>query len=207
MVIAAGVVWNIATSFPLDLVLKKIPFRYCGLCLKYSERIEALAARHDNPLRFQPQAVIKCFLAMINGMFESKHIISLGGQWDAHVKKSFIERMKSQGADVHNMAAAELMHCKFFYMAVEDVEALRKFSTAIGPSATHSIPKREFLSAVPRCGATGDGKKRVLVRQTFESLVQLGFDLASKDFVLIDPLNEDASREYHDLFRSEGEAS
>ena len=51
-----------------------------------------------------------------------------------------------------------------------------------------------------QCGATDDGKKRVLVRETFEVLVQLGFDLASKDFVLIDPLNEDALREYHDRF-------
>ena len=54
---------------------------------------------------------------------------------------------------------------------------------------------------------TKNGKKRVLVRQTFEGLVQLGFDLASKDFVLIDPLNEAALKRFHDYFRPEEEAS
>ena len=87
------------------------------------------------------------------------------------------------------------------------MEALKKFSTAIGPSVMNTIAKREFLSAVPQFGATDDGKKRVLVRQTFEGLVQLGFDLASKDFVLIDPLNEAALKRFHDYFRPEEEAS
>jgi hypothetical protein len=54
---------------------------------------------------------------------------------------------------------------------------------------------------------TEEGKKRVLVRQTFEGLVRLGFDLASKDFVLVDPLNEDALQPFSDWFLAEEEAS
>ena len=196
--------WNIATSFPPVLVLEKIPLHdACGLCLSYSEHIEALASRNDNPLRFHPQAAIKSFLDMTGTMFESAYIYSY-----TDVKKSFVEMMKSRGAKTGKMnSAAQVYYCQFFYMAVEDIEALRKFSTAIGPSTAYSIPKRELLSAVPQCGAADDGKKRVLVRQTFESLVQLGFDLASKDFVLIDPLKEAALEKMHSLFRSEEEAS
>ena len=52
-----------------------------------------------------------------------------------------------------------------------------------------------------------DGKKTVFARQTFEGLVELGFDLASKDFLLIDPLDEDGLQSIHCMFRSEGEAS
>ena len=85
---------------------------------------------------------------------------------------------------------------------------LKKFSTAIGPSVMNAVPKRELLSTLHPLGKVAkDGKKSVLVRQTFESLVQLGLELASKDFVLIDPLNEAALQRYHHLFRSEEEAS
>lgn len=51
--------------------------------------------------------------------------------------------------------------------------------------------------------ATKNGTKRVLVRQLFDTLVQLGFDLASKAYALIDPLEERALQSYHALFRSE----
>jgi hypothetical protein len=68
----------------------------------------------------------------------------------------------------------------------------------------NSIPKLELLSAL-YLEATKDGKKHVLARQTFESLVELGFNLASEDFILIDPLNEVALENYHHMFRSEEE--
>ena len=88
------------------------------------------------------------------------------------------------------------------------MEALKQLSTIIGPSIMNSIPKRELLSAVRPLGkATEDGKKNVLARQTFESLVQLGLDLASEDFVLVDPLTEDALQKYHRYFHSGEEAS
>ena len=54
--------------------------------------------------------------------------------------------------------------------------------------------------------AMDDGKKTVFARQTFEGLVELGFDLASKDFLLIDPLDEDVLQNYHNQFRTEEEA-
>ena len=96
----------------------------------------------------------------------------------------------------------------FFYIPVKDMDALKQLSTIIGPSIMNSIPKRELLSAVRPLGkATEDGKKNVLARQTFESLVQLGLDLASEDFVLVDPLTEDALQKYHRYFHSEEEAS
>lgn len=66
-----------------------------------------------------------------------------------------------------------------------------------------SIPKRDLLSALTWLEAMDDGKKTVFARQTFEGLVELGFDLASKDFILIDPLKEAAFEHYHYLFRSE----
>ena len=84
------------------------------------------------------------------------------------------------------------------------LEDLKKFANAIGPSVMNSITKRELLSALD-LKATNDGKKHLLARQTFESLVELGFDLASKDFVLIDQLNEVVLENYHHLFRSEEE--
>ena len=83
---------------------------------------------------------------------------------------------------------------------------LKKFAAAIGPSIMNSIPKRELLSAL-YLKATKDGKKHVLARQTFESLVELGFNLALENFILIDPLNEVALENYRDMFRSEEEAS
>ena len=88
------------------------------------------------------------------------------------------------------------------------MKALKKFSAAMGPSTMSSIPESELLSSITLLGAMReDGKKSVLVRQTFEGLVQLGFDLASKDYVLIDPLNEAALEDYRRWFRSEEEAS
>ena len=95
---------------------------------------------------------------------------------------------------------------EFHYVSIRDMWALKKFSTAIGLSVMNDVPKRELLSTLHPLGKVAkDGKKSVLVRQTFESLVQLGFDLASKDYVLIDPLNEDALEDYHHLFRSRSE--
>ena len=63
-------------------------------------------------------------------------------------------------------------------------------------------PNKEWMT-----NTTKDGRKHVLFRQTFESLVQLGFDLASREFVLVDPLDEEALRDYYDVFSSEEEAS
>ena len=192
--------WNIFTSFPPALVLGKIPERH-SMCLSYSERIEALATRHDNPLRFQPQAVVKCFLAMTNAMLSAGNVDS-----GRDIGNSFIERMKSRGGRVDIFDGDSFV--SFYFMQVKHMEALKKFATAIGPSVMNDVPKRELLSALhPLDMVAKDGKKSVLVRQTFESLVQLGFDLASKDYVLIDPLNEDALEDYHHLVRSEEEAS
>ena len=82
--------WNIATSFPLALVLGKIPEVH-SMCPSYSGRIEALATRHDNPLRFQPQAVVKCFLAMTQTMLSAGNVNP-----GRDIDNSFIERMKSR---------------------------------------------------------------------------------------------------------------
>ena len=193
--------WNIVTSFPLDLVLKKIPEYYgFNLCLNYSERIEALAARHDNPFRFKPQAAIECFLAITKEMFSTGRVFS-GGD----IENSFIERMKSQGGEIDEVDVG--FRVEFYYISVEDMKALEKCFTDIVPSVMSSVLKRELLSAVPLCGATKNGKKRVLVRQTFESFVELGFDLSSKDFVLMDPLKETALETFSDHFRFEEAAS
>ena len=201
--------WNVTTSFPLELVLEQIPKRHFfrSVCLDYSERIEALATRHDKPFLLQPQAVFKCFLAMTKAMIASGRVDSpreSRGEFDDE-KKSFIQRIESQGGWYNR--SGSVSRVSFHFISVKNMEALKKFSTAIGPSVMNTIAKREFLSAVPQFGATDDGKKRVLVRQTFEGLVQLGFDLASKDFVLIDPLNEAALKRFHDYFRPEEEAS
>ena len=127
--------WNIVSSFPLDFVLKKIPVYYgFGLCLNYSERIEALAARHDNPLLFQPQAVIKCFLTMINNMFTFGHLFS---RRDGGRKNSFIERINSQGGriqTVENTPGIYVMAFTFFFIPVKYMEALKRCLTVIGPS-------------------------------------------------------------------------
>ena len=190
--------WNIFTSFPPALVLGKIPERH-SMCLSYSERIEALATRHDNPLRFQPQAVVKCFLAMTKAMLSAGNVDS---------GRDFIGRMKSQGGKLTSFLwSAGIGHgVEFYYVSIRDMWVLKKFSTAIGPSVMNAVPKRELLSTLHPLGKVAkDGKKSVLVRQTFESLVQLGFDLASKDYVLFDPLNEDALDDYHHLFRSRSE--
>ena len=192
--------WNIATSFPLALVLGKIPEVH-SMCPSYSERIEALATRHDNPLRFQPQAVVKCFLAMTQTMLSAGNVNP-----GRDIDNSFIERMKSRGGKVDIFDGDSFV--TFYFMQVKHMEALKKFSTAIGPSVMNDVPKRELLSALhPLDMVAKDGKKIVLIRQTFESLVQLGFDLASKDYVLIDPLKEAALGYYHHLVRSEEEAS
>ena len=202
--------WNIVASFPLDLVLKKIPTSYgSGLCLEYSERIEALATRHDNPLLYRPQEVARCFLAMAKEMFKYGAIDSEGEFAD--VKKSFIERIKLQGGQTgkrRQRHGAELF-VPFHYIPAKDTEALKKLSAAIGPSVMSSLPKREILSTVSLPSWIDfEHGKTVFVRQTFESLVELGFDLASTDFVLIDPWNEAALRSYQHLFRSsEEEAS
>ena len=202
--------WNIVASFPLDLVLKKIPTSYgSGLCLEYSERIEALATRHDNPLLYRPQEVARCFLAMAKEMFKYGAIDSEGEFAD--VKKSFIERIKLQGGQTgkrRQRHGAELF-VPFHYIPAKDTEALKKLSAVIGPSVMSSLPKREILSAVSLPSWIDfEHGKTVFVRQTFESLVELGFDLASTDFVLIDPWNEAALRSYQHLFRSsEEEAS
>ena len=190
--------WSIATSFPLNLVLEKIPFRYeCGLCLSYSKRIEALVTRHDKPFLCQSQALTKCFLAMTKAMVRFGYIDS-----GRAIDNDFIARMKSQGGLHSRHSKSDSV--KYHYILGKDMEALKKFSTAIGPSVMKSIPRLELdLSDVSWiCKTKGNGK-RILVRQTFESLVQLGFDLASKDFILIDPLKEAAFEHYHYLFRSE----
>ena len=210
---------NVVTSFPLDLVLKKIPTFYCGLCLNRSERIEALATRHDNPLRFQPQAITKCFLAMAG---EMSFVINMSSHPDRNegyltvsksgktiVQSSFIERIESFIERIESQGGRHVIdewsnRVYFNAIPVKDMEDLKKFANAIGPSVMNSITKRELLSALD-LKATNDGKKHLLARQTFESLVELGFDLASKDFVLIDPLNEVVLENYHHLFRSEEE--
>ena len=187
--------WNTATSFPPELVLETK--RKNCLCLCFSKRIQAFVTRHDNPLPLHPQAAIKCFLVTTRAMLKIGHVRSGRGVYKDH----FVERIKSQGG-WHTRGGVVLFH----YIPVKDMEALKKLAACIGPSAVNSIPRHELLSALSPLHvdeATDDGKKRVLVRQTFEGLVQLGFDLASKDFVLIDPLNEIALREYHFRFRSE----
>ena len=212
--------WTMATSFPPALVMEKVPYLHTsGLCLSYSERIEALATRHDNPFLSQSQAATKCFIYMAKEMLSSGYVHPNDGV----AARSFIKRMKSQGGKVCNTLTGEDyfgVHCfvRFYFMKYDDMEALRKFSAAIGPSVMNSVPKSELLCAVSPLGeAAEDGKKPVLVRQTFESLVQLGFNLASKDSVLIDPLNEPAFlidpleeaglQKYHRYFHSEEEAS
>lgn len=151
-------------------------------------------------------------LAMTKGMLDSVTIFS---RRDDGENYPITERIKYQGGKVNKLGGylGQVMgideeYITFFYMPVKDMEALKQLSTTIGPSIMNSIPKRELLSAVRPLGkATEDGKKNVWVRQTFESLVQLGLELASKDFVLIDPLNEAALQRHHHLFRSEEEAS
>ena len=195
--------WAMVTSFPPEFVLKKIPEHFGrGFCLPHSECIDALASRHDNPLRFHPQAAIKYFLATTKGMIRRSKYRYTGRDID----NSFIERIASEGGKIGKVDTASSV--TFYFMTVKDMELLKRISAAIGPSVINSIPKDELLSAVSwLCEDTKDGKKPVLARQTFESLVQLGFGLASKDFVLIDPLTEDALTTYRPLFRSEGEAS
>ena len=118
---------------------------------------------------------------------------------DRGIEDSFERIKKSQGGEVDKMGEDRFVD--FHYMKEKDMEALKKFSTAIGPSVMNSIPMRELLSAVYPLGkATEDGKKRVLVRQIFESLVELGFELASKDFVLVDPLEETALKQFYNRF-------
>ena len=204
--------WNIVTSFPPALVLKNIPMR-SSLCLSYSKRIKALATRHDNPLLSKPREILmKFLLTMINGMLDYVPIFS---RLDDGENYPFTERIKYQGGKVNKIGGwtgqgidEDFENITFFYIPVKDMEALKQLSTIIGPSIMNSIPKRELLSAVRPLGkATEDGKKNVLARQTFESLVQLGLDLASEDFVLVDPLTEDALQKYHRYFHSEEEAS
>ena len=195
--------WDITTSFPPAMVLGEIPLRFTeGLCLSYAERIDALATRPDNPLIFQPQEnITECFLRTGEEMFGSGSIYPEGD-----LENSFIERVKSQGGYIEEVDDGFCVD--FHYISVNHMKALKKMAIAIGPSVINSIPKRELLFFLhPLNRTTEDGKKRVLVRQTFESLVQLGFDLPSKDFVLIDPLEERALQNYHALFRSEEEAS
>jgi len=197
--------WNIITSFPPELVLGNIPFLYEGsLCLSYSQRIEALATRHDNPLRFQSQEnITKCFLLTAEAMFES---VYMHYGCDSGTNHSFLERMKSQGGNIEEVDDGFFV--EFHFMSGSAMEALKKMATAIRPSVMSSIPKSSLLSFLHPLGkATKNGTKRVLVRQLFETLVQLGFDLASKDYALIDPLEERALQSYHALFRSEEEAS
>ena len=203
--------WNIVTSFPPALVLENIPMR-SSLCLSYSKRIEALSTRHDNPFLHEPRAILVLFLlAMTNGMLDYVPIVS---RLDDGENYPFTERIKYQGGKVSKIGGyfgqgidEDVEYVTFLYIAVKDMEALKQLSTIIGPSIMNSIPKRELLSVVRPLGkATEDGKKNVLARQTFESLVQLGLDLASEDFVLVDPLTEDVLQKYHHYFHSEEEA-
>ena len=200
--------WNIVTSFPPALVLKKVPYLhtsgFASLCLSYSERIEALATRHDNPFLSQSQAVTECFLAMTNSMLTPFIIYPKGD-----LENSFFERMKSRGGRVDIIGEdGEDYFVTFHFMKIKHMESLKKFAAFIGPSVINSIPKHEFFSAVRKLrNAAGNDKKNVLARQTFENFVQLGLDLASEDFVLIDPLEEAGLQKYHRYFHSEEEAS
>ena len=201
---------NVIASFPLALLLENTPLRYTsGLCLSYAERIEALAARHDNPLRLQPQAAIACFLGMAEEMISNVPIYSGG-----HIgKNSFIESIESQGGQILSEKRLDgdySFYIQLYFMSVKDIEVLKKFAAFIGSSVMNSLSKVDPLFALSTLYETPErfyGKKRVLAQQTFDGLVQLGFELASKDFVLIDPLNEAALEGYHHVFRSEEEAS
>ena len=181
--------WTAATSFPLQLVLEKIPESCnCALCLSYSDRIEALASRHDirSLSQSQSQAVIKCFRALAGSMITWAHIYTYDGHGDRYdARKSFIERMKSQGGIITKNIPSGL-NVRVFYISVEGMEVLNRFASFIGPSIMNS--KHKIFSS----SADEEGKKYVLARQTFESLVQLNFDLVSKNFILVDPFDEAA---------------
>ena len=197
--------WTMATSFPPALVMEKVPYLHTsGLCLSYSERIEALATRHDNSFLSQSQAATECFLAMTNSMLTHGTVFPNGD-----LENSFIERMKSRGGGVDIIGEdGEDSFVTFHFMQIKHMESLKKFAAFIGPSVINSIPKHELFSAVRKLrNAAGNGKKNVLARQTFESFVHLGLDLASEDFVLIDPLEEAGLQKYHRYFHSEEEAS
>ena len=200
---------NIITSFPLEMVLKEI--HESALCLDFSDCVDALASRHDNPSISDPQAVTRCFLTMTKHSFTTRTMYVpvpyvAGTCSDFDEKMSFAKRIKSQGGEIVGFGGD--CGVSFWFILDPYMETLKRFAAFIGPSAINSVRKIEFLSAVRPLGEVRkDGKKSVLVRQTFDSLVQLGFELASKDFVLIDPLKEAALRDYHDMFRSEEEDS
>ena len=185
------------------MVLDSVPKNNC-LCLLYSERIEALATRHDNPLLTCPQAATKSFLEFTERFFYSGFSVHSGDviTGEDYIENPFVKRIESQGGVVGTHGVV------FYYLSENNMKSLKRLSALVTPPVISSIPKSRLLSALsPLDEAIDDGKRCVLVRQTFEGLVQLGFDLASKDFVLIDPLNETVLEDYHHLFRSDGEAS
>eukprot|EP00563_Minutocellus_polymorphus_P014848 CAMPEP_0181050956 /NCGR_PEP_ID=MMETSP1070-20121207/16795_1 /TAXON_ID=265543 /ORGANISM="Minutocellus polymorphus, Strain NH13" /LENGTH=132 /DNA_ID=CAMNT_0023129941 /DNA_START=287 /DNA_END=682 /DNA_ORIENTATION=- len=110
---------------------------------------------------------------------------------DDDASTSFVKRIKSQGGETIDGLGVE-----FHSISVNGLMILKRLSALVAPPVMSAVPKNELLSAVPRLvGVTKDGKKRVLDRQTFESLVQLGFGLASKDYVLIDTPKEAAFKD------------
>jgi len=171
--------WNAANFFPPSLVLERAPKNSC-LCLPYSERIEALATRHDNPLLTCPQAATKCFLAFTERFFDSGLSVHSGDliTGEGYIENPFVKRIESQGGKLFTHGFI------FYYISENNMKSLKRLSALVTPPVISSIPKSGLLSALsPLDEAIDDGKKRVLVRQTFEGLVELGFDLASKDFV------------------------
>ena len=203
--------WNVITSFPPDWVLNNIPDHYGyyspargGFCLSYSECIEALATRHDYSSLIQSRAAIECFLKMVEMLLGFDYVYP-----DVDAEKThFIERVMSQGGRVGKTERQHQFFVRIHYISVKYMDYLKKFGAFIGPSVIGSIPKSELLSAVSPLGkVTKAGKKCILARVTFDGLVQLGFDLASKDHVLFDTLNEDALRDYHHRFGAKEEAS
>ena len=194
--------WNAATFFPPSLVLHSVPKNNC-LCLPYSDRIEALASRHENPFLTCPQAATESFLEFTETFFYSGFSVHSGDliTGEGYIENPFVKRIESQGGLVGTHGF------DFYYISENNMKSLKRLSALVTPPVISSIPKSGLLSALsPLDEAIDDGKRRVLVRQTFEGLVELGFDLASKDFVLIDPLNEPVLEDYHHLFRSEEEA-
>ena len=185
---------RILATFPTECLLRwhaQCLTHDLELCVPIADRLEIFAKRRGGSHFLRSSEGKELIVSVVNAM------ITTWGVGRPHLhERNFATRMVEQGGAVDtpsNSPASESVGVMALFPW--SARRLMQAIAVIFERCTDSIPPKLFGSSIPFCLRPGiyvDGRKHIVLRQTFDALVSCGFDLDPNGLILVDLHDEPA---------------
>ena len=186
---------HVLSSFPLHLLMKPMTLRW-AFCVSHVDCIRTFLRRDGAEAVLRSNDGTKMLLACLRAVIPNFLLYS-----ETEVDEAFLKKMTDQGARIFSYmypsprATNQSMRPVISINWSRDVSGNKSLKAFLDLVKSSSL-LQDVIKDIPRSRSTlvfGEYKgKEIFVRQTFDSFLEVGLQLNTSDYIIVDPEKEPA---------------